>query len=273
MLFLIAIHLCSPGQGSPAVQPLTRSHAHNDYAHSRPLEDALDQGFCSVEADIFLVDGKLLVGHDRKDLTPERTLDSLYLAPLAKRVKANRGHVYPQRAPFTLLIDIKENGAEVYKVLATELDRYRGIFSGYDRRGKRDSVAKGKYPRQERAITAILSGDRPVEAVRADNQRLVFIDGRLADFESTMPFSAELTPLVSESYFDHFKWIGGGKMPDDQREKLRAMADRVHRAGARFRLWAIPDNKASWAEMHDAGVDLINTDHLPELANFLRTKG
>ena len=39
--------------------PLLHGHAHNDYLHPRPLLDALDQGFCSVEADIFLVDGKL----------------------------------------------------------------------------------------------------------------------------------------------------------------------------------------------------------------------
>jgi hypothetical protein len=41
--------------------PLTRAHAHNDYLHARPLFDALDHGFCSVEADVWLVDGKLLV--------------------------------------------------------------------------------------------------------------------------------------------------------------------------------------------------------------------
>jgi len=35
---------------------LTQAHAHNDYAHARPLFDALDQGFCSVEAYIFLLD-------------------------------------------------------------------------------------------------------------------------------------------------------------------------------------------------------------------------
>ncbi len=40
--------------------PLVNAHAHNDYAHKRPLADALDHGFCSVEADIFLVDGALI---------------------------------------------------------------------------------------------------------------------------------------------------------------------------------------------------------------------
>jgi len=51
-------------------KPLLRAHSHNDYAHTRPLLDALDQGFCSVEADIYLENGQLLVGHDKKDLTP-----------------------------------------------------------------------------------------------------------------------------------------------------------------------------------------------------------
>ena len=53
--------------------PLTRAHAHNDYLHARPLLDALDHGFCSVEADIYLVDGQLLVAHDRNKVDPRRT--------------------------------------------------------------------------------------------------------------------------------------------------------------------------------------------------------
>lgn len=41
------------------VTPLPRAHAHNDYEHARPLLDALDHGFTSVEADVWLVDGEL----------------------------------------------------------------------------------------------------------------------------------------------------------------------------------------------------------------------
>src|SRR5215475_1398103 len=70
-----------------AVVPLRHAHAHNDYEHKRPLLDALDHGFCSIEADIYLVDGQLLVAHDRRDVRPERTLQALYLDPLRERVK------------------------------------------------------------------------------------------------------------------------------------------------------------------------------------------
>ena len=59
------------------VVPLSAAHAHNDYRHERPLLDALEHGFCSVEADVFLVDDKLCVAHDAPEITPQRTLRSL----------------------------------------------------------------------------------------------------------------------------------------------------------------------------------------------------
>src|SRR5438874_13201724 len=94
-----------PETNSPP--PLIRAHAHNDYEHKRPLLDALERGFCSVEADIFLVDGQLLVGHTRQDLKPGRTLEALYLEPLRKLAKANGGRVYPKGPTIYLLIDVK----------------------------------------------------------------------------------------------------------------------------------------------------------------------
>src|SRR5438552_1521932 len=72
-------------------KPLIHTHAHNDYLHKRPLLDALENGFCSVEADIHLVGGKLLVAHERQATSPERTLEALYLDPLRERVKRNGG--------------------------------------------------------------------------------------------------------------------------------------------------------------------------------------
>lgn len=56
------------------VIPLPKAHAHNDYEHERPLFDALEHGFCSVEADIGFIDGELRVAHDQEDARPGRTL-------------------------------------------------------------------------------------------------------------------------------------------------------------------------------------------------------
>src|SRR5688572_24752148 len=82
-------------QAAAEVRPLVRGHSHNDYFRKRPLLDALDHGICSVEADIYLVDGALLLGHDLKDVKPERTLQALYLDPLRERARANGGRVFP----------------------------------------------------------------------------------------------------------------------------------------------------------------------------------
>ena len=100
--------------GQKAVLPaaLPRAHAHNDYRHARPLLDALDHGFGSVEADVFLVDGRLLVGHARSELRPKRTLEALYLEPLRRRVRKHGGRVYPDCPTFTLLIDVKTDGSK-----------------------------------------------------------------------------------------------------------------------------------------------------------------
>ena len=65
---------------NPGFRPI--AHAHNDYYHPRPLLDALDHGFTSIEADVFPVDHELLVAHSDRELDPNKTLDRLYLRPL-----------------------------------------------------------------------------------------------------------------------------------------------------------------------------------------------
>src|SRR5438128_9965118 len=102
-------HLPASSSDEPVARviPLKQAHAHNDYEHKRPLFDALDNGFCSVEADVFLEAGALLVGHARADLRPGRTLEKLYLDPLRERVKANAGRVYKNGPAIWLLVDVK----------------------------------------------------------------------------------------------------------------------------------------------------------------------
>src|SRR6266478_10172770 len=129
--------------------PLIHGHAHNDYMHTRPLLDALDQGFCSVEADIFLIDGKLLVAHTRSTTSPERTLQALYLDPLRERIKKNGGRVYPNGPEVTLLIDLKTDWRTIYPVLRGVLKKYADILSTF-----RDNK------KETNAVIAILTGNR-----------------------------------------------------------------------------------------------------------------
>ena len=68
MVALLLLAKPAPAADPKPVIPLRHAHAHNDYEHKRPLFDALDRGFCSIEADIYLVGGELLVGHTPLDL-------------------------------------------------------------------------------------------------------------------------------------------------------------------------------------------------------------
>ncbi|MFF4585952.1 phosphatidylinositol-specific phospholipase C/glycerophosphodiester phosphodiesterase family protein [Streptomyces sp. NPDC001388] len=243
-------------------RPLWRAHAHNDYEHPRPLLDALDHRFGSVEADIFLVDGELLVAHSADQLDPARTLESLYLAPLAARVKANRGSVYRgYRQPLQLLIDIKTEGSTTYLALDELLQRHRHLFTAY---------AHGRI--RPGPVTAVVSGDRAARApMEAQTVRRAFYDGRLTDLGGT---DASFASLISDNWTLHFTWLGVGTFPEAERQKLRGIVAAAHARGQRVRFWATPDlagpaRDALWTELLAAGVDHLNTDDLAGLEAFL----
>jgi glycerophosphoryl diester phosphodiesterase len=255
---LIFLALVSAATALGQVAALPAAHAHNDYEHARPLLDALDQGFGSIEADIHLVDGHLLVAHDKKSLRPERTLAGLYLDPLLARVQAQGGRVYRGGPTITLLIDVKTEAVATYAALHAVLGRYAAMLTVY-----RDGVAVPG------AIAVILSGNRARAEVAAQPLRYVAIDGRLDDLAANPP--ASLVPWVSENWQKVFTWKWTGPMPDADRTKLRELVDQAHAQHRRIRFWNTPDTPAAWQLLRAAGVDLINTDQLAELAGFLRS--
>lgn len=266
VLALLVTVVASPLPGAVAapgrVQPLERAHAHNDYEHDRPLADARDRGFTSVEADVWLVDGELRVAHDLVDARPGRTLSSLYLQPLAQIVRANGGRVYPHwRGSFQLLVDIKSDGPATYRAVDEALREFRPMLTqwvnGHERRG---------------AVEVVISGNRPREDMLAQRIRRAGYDGRLSDLGSGVP--ATFMPLVSDNWTKNFTWQGVGAMPVAEREKLRRIVTQAHAAGYRVRFWATPDvageaRNAVWRELLAAGVDHINTDDLTGLREFL----
>jgi glycerophosphoryl diester phosphodiesterase len=247
---------------APAVRALSSAHAHNDYDHRRPLQDALDRGFNSVEADVWLVDGELRVAHDLADAKPGRNLESLYLKPLADRVRQNHGQVYKHGQDFQLLIDIKSDGPSTYAAVDQALAKYRGISTIF---------VNGRV--REGAVTSVISGNRPLEDMKAQKVRYAGYDGRLGDLQSGRPSS--LMPLVSDNWSNVFTWRGVGPMPEAEKTKLRDIVVSAHHAGYKVRFWETPDTpgaarEALWRELVAANVDYINTDDLHGLEDFLR---
>jgi len=237
--------------------PLENAHAHNDYLHKRPLLDALDHGFTSIEADVFPVDGQLLVAHTFLELSKDKTLEGLYLKPLRDIAKRNSGSIYGNGKPLILLVDIKTKGVEAYAILDSLLKSYDDIVSSH---------LDGKF--LEKAVTIIISGDRPRAEIEKSNPRYAAIDGRLGDLESAPP--ASLIPLISDNWGNHFKYRGQGEMPAAEREKLATIVKECHEQGRRLRFWATPESSTLWTELQNAGVDLIGTDDLEALQKHLQ---
>ena len=246
-----------------AAGPKPCAHAHNDFLNDRPLLDALKHGACSVEVDIFLVDGRLLVGHEREKLRAEETLTTMYLEPLRSRIERHGGRGFSEGRsegrPLILLIDIKSDGSETYRALRQVLTEYKDILGCM----QDNRMTAG-------AVTAVVSGNRAIDRISADKLRCAGIDGRLSDLDSRIP--SHLMPLISDNWEEHFEWRGDGTMPKEEKTRLREIVRNAHRFGRMVRFWTAPDNAAVWEELYRAGVDLINTDRLERLDSFLLLK-
>lgn len=236
-------------------QYLAHSHAHNDYEHPRPLTDSLSLGFASIEADVWLVDGELCVAHDRAKIDPTRRLDNLYLDPLLQRFRHNDGKLYATDETLILLVDIKSEAEATYRVLHQLLMKYRVMLEAAD-------------AKTNPAMRVIVSGNRAIDLIRADKDRLVGVDGRLKDLQAKV--DPLLMPLISDNYRLHFRYLGVGEMSDEERAKLRKYVTQVHQGGAKLRFWGTPENEALWSVLREEKVDFIGTDQLKQLADFLR---
>lgn len=241
------------------VIPLEHAHAHNDYEHAHPLMDALAHGFTSIEADIYLVNGKLLVAHDRDKVDSSRTLESLYLEPLRASIQQHGGSVYSTHVPVTLLIDIKSDSLATYVALDSVLRRYADILTFF----ADTLVIKGP-------IIAVMSGERALGMVKVAHVRYAGLDGRLVHLDSARTYPARIMPLISDNWDKVTNWKGEGPPPPTLRADLARIVSRAHANGQRIRFWATPDTESVWQVLREANVDLIGADDLDALRRSFR---
>jgi len=217
--------------------------------------DALEHGFCSVEADIHLVEGKLLVAHDRSQIRTNRTLEGLYLEPLRQRVKKNGGRVFTGVPEFTLLIDLKSQWQTTYPALRSVLTKYEDILTSFTGGTRRSN-----------AVLVIITGERSLKMFEGETVRYAAFDGQLTELQSNE--SPNLIPWISSQWSVTFKWTGSGEMPPDQKARLDELVAKTHQQGRRLRFWGSPDRLEFWRELIAHKVDLINTDKLEGLQKF-----
>ena len=230
-----------------------RSHSHDNYRQARPLYGALERGFASVEVDVLLQDGTLYIAHGVEEVRPSKTLTSLYLDPLREIVQRNGGSLYGPTGPsLQLLIDVKSEAVETYAALAYTLHQYSDVLTTWSEAGVRPGP-----------VTVVLSGNRAIDDILADEVRYTAIDGRIEDDRSSMP--VDVMPLVSAD------WEALGPGDDEQRlAAASSLAQKIHREGRLLRFWATPEREELWRSLIASGVDYIGTDDVPRLHRTLR---
>ena len=251
--------------GVDAILPLASAHSHNDYLQQVPLSDAIERGFTSVEVDVWRVGQRLLVGHEVTEAAIfGRTLQALYLEPLAAWVDAHDGTVFGRpEVPFTLVVDVKSAAAETYEALEASLAPYARMLTRFTPRGT-----------EQGAVTVVVSGNRVPATMAAQKVRHAAYDGRVGDLTTNSHLPTSLMPMVSVKWTEHFRWDGRGAMPAAERAWLEALADATHAQGRLLRLWDTPApdveaRTAVWQAERDAGVDLLNIDNLDAGQRFL----
>ena len=165
-------------------------HSHNDYWRTVPLYSAIEFGCIGVEADIWLFNEQLYVGHSVESLTPNRTINSLYIDPLLDILaKQNPKHTVGLREnsrvhgvfdttpeqSLIFLIDFKTAGATLWPYLYSVLQplRERGYLT-YSNGTEFVS----------RAITVVGTGNTPFDLVISDEANPhhdIFFDAPLGD--------------------------------------------------------------------------------------------
>ena len=135
---------------SPSAGYRIYAHSHNDYDQARPLHDALDNHFYSIEVDIWLVGDEILVAHDKDEY--KGSLTELYLDPLQTRVEES-GSLYGDGEPVCLWLDMKDSNPMICVRLHRLLRQY-SIFTRFS-----DSeITPGP-------VTVILTGDAEMQVV------------------------------------------------------------------------------------------------------------
>lgn len=255
-------------------------HSHNDYLQPLPFYSALSVGAISVEADVWLLNDTLYVGHDLVSLSSTRTLESLYINPILETLKyqnpihSNFSHRpipishngvydYNHYQTLYLYIDVKTDGETTWPTVIKALEplRSRGYLTSTD--GQKLKIS---------AITVIGTGATPLKLVEQVIPRDYFYDVPIANLSN--PKTTNLVSITSSvSFLPNFGPLTDVGLNQTQLQLLRAQLKSAHEKGIKLRYWGQPEWPAStrnniWRQFMTEGVDLLCVDDLETAAGY-----
>ncbi|EXJ91832.1 hypothetical protein A1O3_00382 [Capronia epimyces CBS 606.96] len=255
-----------------------RIHSHNDYWRDVPFYTALSVGCVSVEADVWLYNDTLYVGHEQSALTAARTFDSLYVQPILDVVKREnpaspfvssptRNGVFDTSSGQTLylFVDVKTDGPTAWPVVVKALQPLRD--ANYLTTWNGTHITPGP-------VTVIGTGNTPLDQVQPVQQRDYFFDANLALLDDVQAnITASVSPIASTQFSRYIGDINGTTFNDTQLAIVRSHLAEANKRGILARYWDTPawpisTRNAVWTTLIEQGVGLLNADDLTEAAGF-----
>ena len=232
------------------------AHSHNDYEQRIPFFLAYNAHFGSIEADIWAVNGDLFVAHNKSGITPERSMDSLYIQPIVRLFRKNGGKAWKDfPSTFQLMIDLKTAVEPTLSLLVEKLRKYPDVF---------DSNLN------ENAIRIVITGNRPDPAGFSKYPLFIYFDGSIILKYDDQQLKR--IALYSENLAGFTSWKGQDAIQEKEEKRLTQIIDYVHSLNKKIRFWNAPDSTSAWKALMNLKVDYINTDHINELSTYLQNK-
>lgn len=225
------------------------AHSHNDYKNSIPFFRAYEKGFGSIEADCYAVNGQLMVAHEKNEIDAKRSLKILYIDPLIEKFKRD-----PQRH-LRLLIEIKEDYKAILPLVIKELKPLEQYLD---------------YEGHPGRLSIVMTGGVPPAAEMTNYPAWISFD--VDHMDGFTPEQWKKIGLVSFPFGKYMHWNGKGVLNTEEIARVKAGIDSVHNSGKKIRFWETPDTKSSWLALIRLGVDVIGTDKIEELGDFLNKK-
>lgn len=238
------------GGQAPCPRPRLPAYAHNDYANAHPLTEALALGYRGVEADVFLVDGVLRVGHDRRRARTGAPFEASYLRPL-HAILMRCAPLQTDGAPFLLAVEVKEPSRAAYDSLVASLARYPAVTA---------------------AAAVVLVGWHPEPAVLGAAPVPLGRQHRLRTPGAGPP--DRLDDGVRLLSLDYGKTVGRWWVRGAGRRRWFAAlrAAKTAHPTRWLRAHNVPVDPAVYHALLAAGVDLIGTKALPASAQLLERR-
>ena len=223
--------------------------AHNDYAQENSFYGAYSYRVGYIEADVFLKDGELMVAHLANEIQKDRTLENLYLIPLKGEMVKNMGWAYADSTlRLTLMIDLKTAGISTLQKLVPQLNNYPELISC-------------------RNFEIVISGNVPPADQWNAFPTFIHFDARPGINYTTEQLKR--ISLISISFSSVSLWDGKSDLPKQDQERLEKLIRSVHTFNKKIRFWGAPDFENGWTALKKLKVDVIGTDNVFNLFEFL----